>query len=370
MKEVGKEIIKMALNNENYCVVDTRNSNAYIGWRLEGEEKRGHIKGATDFSANWLKCNVKNEQNRKERLVEALRRKHISNDKTIILYDVNRNDSRIVENYFRQQGIRNIWYFNFMNWDGETSYAPGYAEMVPVQWVKQVIDGKIPEKFWGGRYVIIEVSWGKATKDFLDGHIPGSIHVDSEEYEVPPKWIMPSREELEKFVCRTGIDVDTTVIIYAMHGQGAVHKLATVLRYMGVKHVHCMNGDMSTWKEAGYPIEKVVREKNPVKNFGAEIPQNSNEILSIDEIKVILKNPQLGQVVDMRTWDAYIGMDSEYDYVPLAGRIPNTIWCHDKYHYFNIDQTMGNYEEMLEHWERCGINLEGRPIMLCGSGGW
>lgn len=369
-KELGDWKVIEALEDNNSIVVDTRDSSSFLGWCLNAEQKRGHIKGATDFSANWLKYSVKDENVREERLGRALRRKKIAKDKRIILYDINRKDSVVVEQYLLKHGITDISYFNFLNWNGETTYAPGFAEMVPVQWVKEILDGGTPECYVGPEYKIVEVSWGKATKEFLEGHIPGSIHIDSEEYEVPPKWIMPSVKELEKFACANGISAKTTVIIYSMHGQGAVHKLAAVLRYMGVEHVHCLNGDMQSWKEAGYPIEKGMNPKVSIPYFGVSIPQKPDEILSIEQTKAVLNNSKLGQVIDMRTWEAYIGLDSEYDYVPLAGRIPHTLWCHDRYHYFNIDQTMGNYEEMLEHWSRCGIDLQGRPIMLCGSGGW
>ena len=74
--------------------------------------------------------------------------------------------------------------------------------------------------------------------------------------------------------------------------------------------------------------------------------------------------------IDIRTWDAYIGIDSEYSYVPIAGRIPNTKWCFDKYHYLSPNDTLGNVEEMLEFWQECGVDLSKRNVFFCGSGAW
>jgi molybdopterin synthase sulfurtransferase len=49
---VSNEFVKEVLGKPEYVVVDARSSHGFIGWRLEGELNVGHIKGATDFSAD------------------------------------------------------------------------------------------------------------------------------------------------------------------------------------------------------------------------------------------------------------------------------------------------------------------------------
>lgn len=370
MKEINSSFVKEALCNKEFCVVDARSSNAYIGWRLEGEKRQGHIKGATDFSAKWLTyTGIKNEK-RNIQLEEKLKAKGITKEKKVILYDVNRKDASIVAEYLLGEGIENLFYFNFLNWEGETEWCPHYERLVPASWIKQVIDGEIPEHFHPGPFKIFEISWGKPSKDYIEGHIPGSVHIDTEEYEQGPKWIQPSDEELEAFACRNGITKDTTVILYCMNMRDAASKLESVLRYMGVKHIHCMNGSMINWIEEGYPVETGVNEKQPVDSFGTTVPQDRSAIVGIEEAKRILSGKEPGQLIDMRPWEAYIGEDSEYSYVPVAGRIPNTIWCFDKYHYCNPDLTMGNPKEMLDSMIDAHIDLSERPVFFCGSGAW
>lgn len=51
---VGIDELEAALSDDNAVVVDTRVSDAYMGWAVDGAERGGHIPGATDFSYRWL----------------------------------------------------------------------------------------------------------------------------------------------------------------------------------------------------------------------------------------------------------------------------------------------------------------------------
>ena len=53
---VSNEFVKEVLGKPEYVVVDARSSHGFIGWRLEGELNEGHIKGATDFSADRIRA--------------------------------------------------------------------------------------------------------------------------------------------------------------------------------------------------------------------------------------------------------------------------------------------------------------------------
>ena len=139
---------------------------------------------------------------------------------------------------------------------------------------------------------------------------------------------------------------------------------------MGVKHVHCINGSSYHWLNMGYETECGNNPKQKVESFGAAIPQNPREIVKIEEAKLLASGNGKDQLIDMRSWEQYIGKTSGYSYVEKAGRIPNTLWCAKEHWYLNPDETMGNPEEMLNHWKQCGIDLQKRSVFFCGAGAW
>lgn len=371
MKQATLEEVFSALKDEDSVVVDARSSSAFIGWRLDGEEFEGHIKGSVDYSADWL--NVLNKPvDYEEQLQSKLAWRCISSETNVIIYDYTGKDAPVVAEYFEKQGIKNLSYFPLKDWTGEMVYYPNYSTIVPVEWVNDLVNDKKPENYSGDDYKILHVSWGKPQQVFLDSHIPKAIHIDSEEFEVGPEWVRVSDEELEKFACKYGISINTTVVLYgySMLGLGAAAKLAVVLKYMGVKQVCLMNGMFENYVSKGFSIEGTINEPIPCETFGGKIPFDKSYLVDIDEAKEILADKSLGQVIDIRNWEEYIGKYSGYDYVPKAGRIPNSIWCWNKNFYTNPDRTMSNAQEMLDFWEKCGIDTSKKMAFFCGSASW
>ena len=66
----------------------------------------------------------------------------------------------------------------------------------------------------GKPYKVFEVSWGEESEDYKKGHIPGAVHINTDEVEEGPVWNRLSDAELEQFALKNGITTDTTVILY------------------------------------------------------------------------------------------------------------------------------------------------------------
>lgn len=370
IEAVSSLTVQKALDDPQWVVIDARSSAAYMGWRMDGETREGHIKGATDFSADWIRFCDRHQQGAAIWLQNKMVEKNITPQTNIIVYDHTGNDTQRVCSYLLANGIAQLYTFRLSDWEGEMEHYPGYHQLVPVQWVKTLLDGGHPEHFNGGEYKIFEVSWHEASEQFLNGHIPGTVHIDSEEFEVGPEWIHVPPEKLEQFACCNGITVDTTVILYGMNNMAPAAKLWSVLRFMGVKHVYCLNGTMENWLDAGYPVETGLRPKAGCTEFGGVIPHDPSYLVDIAEAKRILAGEAEGQVVDIRRWENYIGQETGYQYVPKAGRIPGTIWCFAKDGYCNPDHTMINRKDMVAHWKKCGIDPSKKMAFFCGSASW
>uniref|UniRef100_UPI00260FC56E rhodanese-like domain-containing protein n=1 Tax=uncultured Cetobacterium sp. TaxID=527638 RepID=UPI00260FC56E len=62
-KDIKTNELLKNLNNPEWIIIDTRDSNEYNGWNLSNLKINGHIKGATDLSANWLKTKYLSSNN-------------------------------------------------------------------------------------------------------------------------------------------------------------------------------------------------------------------------------------------------------------------------------------------------------------------
>lgn len=374
LKTISTKDLESKLEDDSWVIVDTRINDAYNGWKLDGVSRGGHIAGAVDFSSNWLSVDNKNKE---EILDEALKTKGIDKDKNIVLYDSNEEDAKVVGNYLSQKGYTNVYTYNLKEWAKEESLAmesyENYDRLVPADIVKEVIDGKIPETFEGAKNIkIVEASWGEESEAYSKGHVPTSVHINTDTVEPPPNWMLASDEELAKFALDYGFTKDDTIIVTGPDVM-ASYRVAVVLRYIGVNDVRVLNGGNDAWVAAGYELETTSNAPVAGTNFGGEIPGNPDLVVTIPELKEELKNDD-SVLVDNRSWEEYIGEVSGYSYHDKKGRIPGAVYGYagttstTLEDYRNIDNTMRNADEIKVLWDKAGIDTNKKLIFMCGSG--
>ena len=346
IKSLSTKEVQENLKDNSWIAVDTRLSDSYNGWILYDEARGGHIPNAEDFSANWIKVDAKDKENK---LDEALKTKGITTDKNIILYDANGEDLPL-EKY------------------------EDYGLIVPAKILKEVIDGNKPETFENAKNIkVLEASWGDENQTYGKGHVPTSVHINTDTIEPPPTWMLADDKTLTQFASDYGINKDDTIILTGSE-QMAAYRLASVLKYMGVKDVRVLNGGDGAWTSAGYELETKVNHKTPGGDFGATIPADPEVITTIPELKEDLKKSDF-TLVDNRTWDEYIGKISGYSYHDKKGRIEGAVFGNagengptSLEYYRNVDNTMRNGYEIEKMWEDQGINLKNHLAFMCGSG--
>lgn len=369
--EISTEMLLAAAKNANWSILDARSPDAYIGWDHFGVERGGHIDGAGLFSCQWMRPYwVEHFPDWEERLLFQLETQRITPQTNIVVYDENAEDASSVLDYLSAHGYENLFYYPLNQWKEELVRYPHYDLLAPIWWVKDLIEGKSVEHYDGGNFRLFEISWKAPSKTYLETHIPGAVHIDSDEFEAPPEWIRKSDDDLIEFARNNGITPDTTVVIYENHLGGASAKMSAVLRYLGVKHVMCLNGTLQNWLAAGYPTESGCPEKQPVFTDKEAFCLDPTQIVDIHGVKKMLEHPALGVLIDTRAWEHYIGLDSGYDYVAQAGRIPGTIWCFHPYFFTCPDGTMSSAEVMCRIWKSAGIDYRRRMAFFCGSASW
>ncbi len=374
LKTISTKDLESKLEDDSWVIVDTRINDAYNGWKLDGVSRGGHIAGAVDFSSNWLSVDNKNKE---EILDEALKTKGIDKDKNIVLYDSNEEDAKVVGNYLSQKGYTNVYTYNVKEWAKEESLSmesyENYDRLVPADIVKEVIDGKTPETFEGSKNIkIVEASWGEESEAYSKGHVPTSVHINTDTVEPPPNWMLAGDEELAKFALDYGFTKDDTIIVTGPDVM-ASYRVAVVLRYIGVNDVRVLNGGNDAWVAAGYELETTSNAPVAGTNFGGEIPGNPDLIVTIPELKEELKSDD-SVLVDNRSWEEYIGEVSGYSYHDKKGRIPGAVYGYagttstTLEDYRNIDNTMRNADEIKVLWDKAGIDTNKKLIFMCGSG--
>lgn len=376
IKNISTKDLKDKIGNKDWIIVDTRINDAFNGWKLDGEKRGGHIKGATDFSANWLKV----EDKEKDRVLEkALKTKNISLDKNVVLYDSNGKDAQAVAKYLKQKGIINIYTYDVKQWAADTglpmeSYE-NYEMLVSPSFVNDLVNGKKPETYTNDKYKIFEVAWGEESKDedYIKGHIKGAVHINTDEIESARLWSINSDVALQKFAEKNGLTPDTTVVLYGPDPM-ASFRIAAIAKYIGVVDVRVLNGGTAAYRNAGYETETISNAKVPVSSFGAKVPVNKEYIVDINKAKEILEDKANSKLVDVRSWDEYTGKISGYSDLKFMGRPAGSTWGHagsDPNHlqdYRNIDNTMRNKDEILAMWKQQGITPDQRLSFFCGSG--
>lgn len=371
---IATEDLKANLGKADWVVVDTRQNDAFNGWKLDGVERGGHIKGATDFSALWLDTKGDGIE---ERLVKTLSDKGITAEKNVVLYDANGSDAKKVADYLKGKGFAKVNLYDVKQWASDSSLEmvsnKNYQLVVPAQWIKDVMDGKNPETFQGGDYKIFEVSWGDETTSYVNGHIPGAVHINTDEEEKAPLWSLNTDAELIQFAKNNGITLDQTVILEGADPM-ASYRVAAILKYLGVKDVRVLNGGFNSWVRAGYEVETASHPKVAVADFGAAEPQNKGYIINIDQAKAVLADKDNSILVDIRSWEEHIGAITGYSDLKYKGRPAGAVWGQagtDPNHlesYRNVDNTMRNADEIIAMWAEQGITTDKSLNFFCGSG--
>ena len=374
VKTIATKELQDKLSDDSWVVVDTRINDAFNGWKLDEVERGGHIKGAVDFSANWLTVDSKDKE---KTLDKALETKGIEKDKNIVLYDANGKDAKEVANYLSEKGYKNLYTYNVADWAKDESLPmesyENYEMIVPATIVNDILDGNKPETFENSKNIkIVEASWGEESEAYSKGHVPTSVHINTDTVEPPPQWMLASDEELAKFANDYGFTKDDTVIVTAPDVM-ASYRVAVVLRYIGINDVRVLNGGNNAWTSAGYELETKSNKPVAGNDFGATIPANPDLIDTQAELKEMLKDSN-NVLVDNRSWDEYIGKISGYSYHDKKGRIPGAVYGYagtsatTLEDYRNIDNTMRNVAEIKALWKDAGIDTNKHLMFMCGSG--
>ncbi len=357
--ELSKQI-----DNTDWVTMDTRPKASYNGWQLFGESRGGHIKGAVSFPVSWTTSAGDTD------LKLELDAEGITMDKTVVVYHTKAGERKLAAARLETLGYEKLYVYNdFNSWLADEELPlerlANYQKLVNVDWVNDVILGKNPPTYKGNKYIILEVSWGPPD-DYDQGHIPGAIHLDTDEIESLPLWNFVSDDKLEQVYKNLGINKDTLVIVYGKSSSAAARVLIALMR-AGVDDVRFLDGGWQAWADSGYQVETKTNNRVPVTDFGVKMPVHPEYVLSTDQLKEYLQQPNF-VLASIRRWDEFIGKISGYNYIEPKGEIKGAVWGHHKSDLHDQEGKMRNYNQIVTMWNEWGITPDKKVAFYCGTG--
>ena len=217
--------------------------------------------------------------------------------------------------------------------------------------------------------VIAEVNTDPSTT-YRQGHIPGSVgwalHTDLEHQL---RRDIPSIEQIEGLLGRSGVDNDTTVVLYS----DGINRSATwafwILRYYGHQDVRLINGGRKKWIDEGRPLSTDIPTPTP-KVYRAQAPNDALRATK-DYIVAHLDDPKV-KLLDTRTIEEYQGVLTSAPGTPQPdiyrkGRIPGGThipWEDGA----TQDGTFKPADELRHLYEERGITRDKEVIPYCRLG--
>ncbi len=225
----------------------------------------------------------------------------------------------------------------------------------------------IPGVIWCDVRWYIDGRDGRAA--YLEGHIPGAVHVDLDRLAGPPdvgrgRHPLPTPEDLASYLSSLGISGREPVVAYDDMGGMAAARLVWMLRALGTDAA-LLNGGLAAWEG---PLEKGAVE--PVTTRFEARPWPEERLADLREVEELSRAMSRGSdpgtvIVDVRAAERYRGEREAID--PRAGHIPGAI---------NIpvasklgrDLRVPSPEALATHYRNHGVESAGTTIVSCGSG--
>jgi thiosulfate/3-mercaptopyruvate sulfurtransferase len=202
--------------------------------------------------------------------------------------------------------------------------------------------------------------------EYEAGHIPGALYVDLEDDLSGPadkragRHPLPSPEAVEEAAARWGVRPDSLVVVYDDNGGMSAARAWWLLRWIGHKRVHVLDGGLGAWRAAGGPLTNV-ESPPPATAPLARGERDAMPTVDADDIGAGV----VDVLLDARSAQRYRGEQEPID--PVAGHIPGAISAPTTDN-LDADGCFLGADALRQRFERLGAAAGRRVAVYCGSG--
>lgn len=187
--------------------------------------------------------------------------------------------------------------------------------------------------------VLIDI---RDAEQFKKGHIPNAVNIPDIFFylsESTPEGLANMQNKFKDLFSNAGLSPEKTAIVYEdslNNRYGGSCRGYWLLSYLGHEKSGILDGGLSAWIKAGFPVSKEISLPKPT-DFS---PKPNNSIMATkDDVLKALHNPSI-ILLDDRDKVEWIGESSSpygVDFAPRKGRIPGAKWIE---WYEFMDQTL------------------------------
>lgn len=217
----------------------------------------------------------------------------------------------------------------------------------------------------GVRFVEVDVD----TEAYDSGHIPGSVGWNwKKELQDQLRRTIASKEDFEKLLQKSGIDEDTTVVLYGDNNNWFAAWAYWLLKYYGFGDVRILDGGRKKWEAENRDLTTDVPEYDSTDYSVSNVKGEYRAFR--DDIKDRLNSDDFG-LVDVRSPDEFTGkilappglneLSQRAGHIPGASNIP---WSNA----VNEDGTFKSKEELTKIYADEGITPDKEIIAYCRIG--
>ena len=219
---------------------------------------------------------------------------------------------------------------------------------------------------------IIDASWympqsgrdGRA--EFEQGHIPGAVFFDIDaiaDHSTDLPHMLPGAREFAQAAGQLGLSDEMQLVVYDGAGLFSAARVWWMLKVMGARKVHVLNGGLPKWRAQGRALETGAAAPQP-QHFTCR--PNLGLVRSMDDMRALSASGG-ATIVDARSAGRFAGHDPEPRAGLPSGHIPGS-----KNVPFNAlvseDGTMKPARELAEIFKSADVDFARPVVTTCGSG--